>query len=163
MLNIIKVFILKNIFVVSKKPVLFLDLLDANCLYNEKMLLDPSKLNFKFKYSYLYSFFAIFCIFVLIFVTLFVHKFLKQLDFHVLLIMVVIITCLMILCFDMFKIWARRNISLMLIKKAWENHFPFFPYEKYSKKVEEIYNKALKDEVQRRDMQKYIMSEISKI
>ena len=39
--------ILQNIFVVSKQPVLFRDLLEANCLFNEGMLIDPAKLNFK--------------------------------------------------------------------------------------------------------------------
>lgn len=162
MFSKIKTFILKNVFLVSKKPVLFLDLLEANSLYNENMLIDPSKLNFRFKYTSLYGLFALFTIFVLLFVTLLMHKFFTTLNFHLLIIIVVISTIGMVFCFDVFKIWARKNISLVLIKKAWENHFPFFPYEKYSKKIEEIYNNALKEEIQRRDMQKYVMSKISK-
>lgn len=157
-----KSFILKKVFLISKKPVLFLDLLEANSLYNENMLIDPSKLNFRFKYSSLYSLFAIFTILLLLIVTLFMHRFFTKLDFHVLIVLIVVSTIFVIFCFDVFKIWARKNISLALIKKAWENHFPFFPYEKYSKKVEEIYNTALKEEVQRRDMQQYVMSKISK-
>ncbi len=48
--NALKNLILKNIFVISKQPVLFRDLLEANCLFNEGMLIDPAKLNFKFRY-----------------------------------------------------------------------------------------------------------------
>ena len=49
--NALKNLILKNIFVISKQPVLFRDLLEANCLFNEGMLIDPAKLNFKFRYA----------------------------------------------------------------------------------------------------------------
>ena len=38
-------------------------------------------------------------------------------------------------------------MSKKLILKAWQNHFPCFSYEKYSKIVEENYKQALEEEV----------------
>ncbi|EKR7992625.1 hypothetical protein P9H63_000812, partial [Campylobacter fetus] len=49
MLEKLRKFIFKKLFIVSKQPVLFKDLLEANCLFNEGMLVDPSKLNFRFR------------------------------------------------------------------------------------------------------------------
>ena len=42
--------IIKNVFFVSKQPVLFRDLLEANALFNEGMLVDGAKLNFRFNH-----------------------------------------------------------------------------------------------------------------
>ena len=44
-----KEFSLRFLFKVSDQPVLIKDLLEANALFNEGMLVDPSKLNFNFK------------------------------------------------------------------------------------------------------------------
>ena len=44
-------------------------------------------------------------------------------------------TALVFIGFDFFKVWARKSISHELIKKAWDIHFPYFPYEKYSQKI----------------------------
>ena len=60
----------------------------------------------------------------------------------------------------MVKVWARREISLDLIKKAWSVHFPYFGYEKYSSKVEEIYNTALKNDVSKKDLEQYIYEKL---
>ena len=58
MIEKIKQFMFKNLFVVSKQPVLFRDLLEANCLYNEGMLVDPSKLNFRYRHRRFYAIYA---------------------------------------------------------------------------------------------------------
>ena len=65
--NAFKNLILENIFVISKQPVLFRDLLEANCLFNEGMLVDPAKLNFKFRYARTYLVYGLLC-FVMFFV-----------------------------------------------------------------------------------------------
>ncbi|HEG8257953.1 TPA: hypothetical protein SF031_001225, partial [Campylobacter jejuni] len=44
-----KEFSLRFLFKVSEQPVLIRDLLEANALFNDGMLVDPSKLNFNFK------------------------------------------------------------------------------------------------------------------
>ena len=51
-------------------------------------------------------------------------------------------------------------MSKELIKKAWGVHFPYFSYEKYSTKVEMIYNEAVKNEIPRKDLEKYVLERL---
>jgi len=60
----------------------------------------------------------------------------------------------------MFKIWARREKSGELIRRAWSVHFPYFSYEKYSTKVEMIYNEAVKNEIPRKDLEQYVLERL---
>lgn len=48
------------LFKISDQPVLLRDLLEANALFNDGMLVDPSKLNFNFKILNSYIYFGIF-------------------------------------------------------------------------------------------------------
>lgn len=57
----------------------------------------------------------------------------------------------------------RKTITLKLIKKAWIVHFPFFSYDKYNKKVEEIYNEAIKQEIQKKNLQQYIINKLAEV
>jgi hypothetical protein len=41
-------------------------------------------------------------------------------------------------------------------------HFPFFTYEEYSKKIDEIFESAMKEEISKRDLEKYILENLSK-
>lgn len=156
----LKKIILENIFVVSKKPVLFRDLLEANCLFNEGMLIDPAKLNFKFRYFKTYLVYGIICILIVGTLLTLTHNLFTRLDFHLSIISSIISTALVFIGFDMFKIWARKAISKELIKKAWAIHFPYFPYEKYSTRVEMIYNEATKNEIPRKDLEKYVLERL---
>lgn len=50
------------LFKISDQPVLLRDLLEANALFNDGMLVDPSKLNFNFKIlKFLYIFWNFLC------------------------------------------------------------------------------------------------------
>ena len=152
--------IIKNIFFVSKQPVLFRDLLEANALFNEGMLVDGAKLNFRFNHVKLYQIYALICFVVLFPLLIITHHFLANTDAHISIIATTIVTSAVFIGFDMFKVWARRERSLDLIKKAWSVHFPYFGYEKYSSKVEEIYNTALKNDVSKKDLEQYIYEKL---
>ena len=152
--------IIKNIFFVSKQPVLFRDLLEANALFNEGMLVDGAKLNFRFNHVKLYQIYALICFVVLFPLLIITHHFLANTDAHISIIATTIVTSAVFIGFDMFKVWARREISFELIKKAWSVHFPYFGYEKYSSKVEEIYNTALKNDVSKKDLEQYIYEKL---
>ncbi|WP_103630456.1 hypothetical protein [Campylobacter concisus] len=152
--------IIKNIFFVSKQPVLFRDLLEANALFNEGMLVDGAKLNFRFNHVKLYQIYALICFVVLFPLLIITHHFLANTDAHISIIATTIVTSAVFIGFDMFKVWARREISLELIKKAWSVHFPYFGYEKYSSKVEEIYNTALKNDISKKDLEQYIYEKL---
>lgn len=156
----LKNYILDKIFVISVQPVLFGDLLEANALFNEGMHIDPAKLNFKFNYFYLYLFYAIICLVCLIVGFVVLHSAFVALDAHISIVSTAIITAAIFVGFDVFKIWARKAISAKQIKKAWELHFAYFEYEKYNKIVESIYSDAMKDEISRKDLEKFVLERL---
>ena len=162
MIEKIKQFMFKNLFVVSKQPVLFRDLLEANCLYNEGMLVDPSKLNFRYRHRRFYVIYALLCFIVLTLFVWILHILFSKFeaDLHVSVIITVFLTACVFIGFDYFRVWTRRLISLELIRAAWRVHFPYFPYEKYSQKIEIIYNEAIKLEIPRKDLEKYVLDRL---
>lgn len=156
----LKKIILKNMFVVSKQPVLFRDLLEANCLFNEGMLIDGAKLNFRFRHSKIYQIYAAICLVILLPLLMITHHFLAKSDAHVSILVTAFVTSMVFIGFDMFKIWARKEMSSELIKRAWSVHFPYFAYEKYSTRVEEIYNEALKNDISKKDLEQYVLEKL---
>lgn len=152
-----KQFLLKTLFFTSKQPVLFRDLLEANTLFNEGMHIDGSKLNFKFNYPRIYLAYALFCLFWFLLAMLAFHTLLAKADSHISIIITAVLTALGCMGFDLFKLYLRRQKALELIKKAWEVHFPYFAYDKYNEKVELIYGEALKKEVAKKDLEKFVL------
>ena len=152
--------IIKNVFFVSKQPVLFRDLLEANALFNEGMLIDGAKLNFRFNHIKLYQIYALICFVILFPLLIITHHFLAKTDAHISIIATAVVTSAVFIGFDMFKVWARREISHDLIRKAWSVHFPYFSYEKYSSKVEENYNTAIKNDISKKDLEQYIYEKL---
>ncbi len=153
-------FSLNFLFKISDQPVLLRDLLEANALFNEAMLVDPAKLNYKFKTLNSYVYYGILCSIVLLPLLVLTHYFFTLLDFHISIISAVLVTACVFVGFDLFKIYTRKIISKMLIKRAWDNHFPCFAYEKYSKIAEEIYKQALKDEIPKSSLEQYVLEKI---
>ena len=151
-----------GMFDVSDEPVLFKDLLMANSRFNSGRLVDPSKLNFQFKYLKSYIVFGVICLLVFTPLTALSHKIFESIDIHISMFVVMVTTATVFIVFDLFKAYARKKLTKKLIKKAWENHFPYFPYEKYSKKVDEIYESAKKKDLPKRDLEQYILDSLVK-
>lgn len=160
MLEKLRKLVFKNLFIVSKQPVLFKDLLEANCLFNEGMLVDPAKLNFRFRYGRLYIAYGIICFAMLAIAIIILHNLFEKIDFHYSIIGTMVMTSIVFIGFDYFKVRARKSISKELIKKAWKMHFPYFPYDKYSQKIEIIYNEAMKNEISRKELEKYVLDKL---
>ncbi len=154
--------IIDYIYVVSKQPVLYRDLLHANCLYNEGMHVDAGKLNFKRIIWRAYVAYGLMCFIVLTPLTFLTHTVFTKIDFHLSLISSVVVTACICMGFGVFNAWVRRAMTKRLIQKAWLVHFPYFPYEKYNQKVEIIYQKSIKEEVPRRDLEQYILNQLLK-
>lgn len=152
--------IISSVFYVSKKPVLFKDLLKANSYYNEGLLVDPSLLNFRFLYGKSYVIFIALCFCVLIPFLILTHGIFEKIDFHFSILSAIFVTSSIFIGFDIFKAWARKKLTHRLIKEAWEIHFPYFPYEKYSTKVEIIYSEAIKQDIPKRELEKYVLDKI---
>lgn len=160
MLDKIQNFIIKKVFVVSRQPVLLKDLLEANLLFNEGMHIDPAKLNFKFNYKNLYLIYSLFCFVIFWIIMIISHELFEKADFHFSVLATATMTSVVFIGFDFFRIWARKKISFIRIKEAWEIHFPYFPYEKYSKPVEKIYEEALKSEIHKKDLENFVLEKI---
>ncbi|ELP9120309.1 hypothetical protein QTU61_000855 [Campylobacter lari] len=156
----IQEFILNFIFKVSNQPVNLKDLLEANALLNEGMMVDPAKLNFKFKVFNSYLIYAFFCALIIIPLILITHYFLTIIDFHISILSAVFVTACVFIGYDIFKIYTRKVISKRLLKKAWALHFPYFAYEKYSKIAENIYNQAIKEEIPKNQLEQYVLEKI---
>ncbi|EAI0060786.1 hypothetical protein E0R90_03635, partial [Campylobacter coli] len=99
------------LFKISDQPVLLRDLLEANALFNDGMLVDPSKLNFNFKILNSYIYFGIFCALVLLPLLLITHYLFTRLDFHISIISAVAVTACVFISYDIFKVYARKMIS----------------------------------------------------
>ncbi len=154
--------IIDYVYVVSKQPVLYKDLLLANCLYNEGMNVDSGKLNFRMRLNRAYIAYGLLCFCVLTPLTLLTHAILTKLDFHLSIIGSIVATSCVCMGFGVFKQWIRKELTLRLIKQAWLVHFPYFPYEKYSQKIEIIYQKSVKEEILKKDLEKYVLDNILK-
>ena len=156
----IKEKIIDYVYILSNQPVIFKDLLSANSHYNEKMYVDPGKLGFRRNLIRAYIAYFTLSAFIIIPLIGVTHYFLKHMNFHFSVLGAVFVTSAVFVGFDFFKSWIRDAITLKLIKKAWLVHFPFFAYEKYSKKVEKIYNESQKSEVSKKDLQLYVMDKL---
>lgn len=156
----IQEFVLKFIFKISNQPVNLRDLLEANALLNEGMMIDPAKLNFKFRVFNSYLIYALFCVFILVPLLIITHYFLTIIDFHISILSAVFVTACVFIGYDLFKIYTRKIMSKKLLKKAWMLHFPYFAYEKYSKIAEEIYNQAIKEEIPKNQLEQYVLEKI---
>lgn len=55
----------------------------------------------------------------------------------------------------------RDIMTKELIKKSWKLHFPFFSYEDYSIKIDVIFDNSIKDEISKRDLEKYILDKLT--
>ena len=154
--------ILEYVYIISKQPMLLRDLLIANRQCKEGMHVDPAKLGFRLRLSRAYFVYMIMVLIVLVPVSLITHKSIAKADSHLSIIGAVIITAVIFIGFNFFRAWMRDSVTKELIKRSWKLHFPFFSYEEYSDKIEEIFEKSLKDEISKRDLEKYILDNISK-
>jgi hypothetical protein len=138
------------------------DLLIANRQYKEGMHVDPAKLGFRLKLTRAYLVYMLMVLIVLIPVSIITHNALADADSHLSIIGAVVITAIIFIGFNFFRAWMRDAITIELIKKSWKLHFPFFSYEEYSEEIEKIFERSLKDEISKRDLEKYILDNISK-
>ncbi len=154
--------ILEFCFTTSKQPVLLKDLLVANVQHNEKMHVDAARLGFRLNIGNTYLVYILFVSLVLFPLIAFTHKLFMDLDFHVSILASVIFTAIIFIWFNFFKAWIKDKMAGKVIRAAWKIHFPFFSYSEYRYKVEEIFHKAMKAEVQKKDLERFVMDNLIK-
>lgn len=152
--------LLDYLYILSKQPILLRDLLDANRQFNEGMHVDPAKLGFRLRLSRAYSVYIALVLGILVPLSAIMHKPLAKIDSHVSILGAMIITALIFIGFNFFRAKMRDVITLRQIKKSWQLRFPYFPYEEYRYKIEEIYEEAIKDEISKKDLERYILDNL---
>lgn len=155
--------VLNYIFTRSKQPVLLKDLLVATKQFNQGMEVDAGRLGFRLKLSRAYFVYIILVLLVLIPISLLTHTALAKIDSHISIVGGMVITALIFMGFNFFRDKVIEMMTKEVITKAWSLHFPFFAFEEYSDKFVKIFDQAIKEEVSKRDLQKYILEKISSI
>ncbi|WP_072679617.1 hypothetical protein [Arcobacter sp. LA11] len=152
--------ILDYVYTLSKQPLLLKDLLDANRQYNEGMHVDPSRLGFRLKLGRAYQVYVLIVLAIVIPISAITHTPLAKINSHISILGAMLITAAIFIGFNFFRARLRDEITLRQIKKSWRLRFPYFSYEDYRYKVEEIYQKAMKEEVSKKDLEKYILDNL---
>jgi len=152
--------ILNFCFSVSKQPVLLKDLLVANVQHNEKMHVDAAKLGFRLHIGKAYLVYILLVSIIAIPLALVTHTLFAKIDMHASIVASVIFTAIIFIWFNFFRIWIKDKMASKVIRKAWSIHFPYFAYDEYRYKIEEIFHKAMKEEVQKKDLEKYILDKL---
>ena len=153
--------ILEYVYIISKQPILLKDLLVANRQHNEGMHVDPAKLGFRIRLTRAYTLYVAIVLGILVPISLLTHKPLAKIDPHISIVGAMIITAAIFIGFNFFRDKLRDVVTKELIKRSWKLHFPFFSYEEYSKKIDEIFESSIKDEVTKRDLEKYILDKLT--
>ena len=154
--------ILEYVYTISKQPILLKDLLVANRQHSDGMHVDPAKLGFRIRLVRAYIVYLGLVLAVVVPISLLTHKPLAKIDAHISIIGAMIITAAIFIGFNFFRDRMRDSITKELIKRSWKLHFPYFSYEEYSEKIEEIFEKSIKEEISKRDLEKYIKDNLSK-
>ncbi len=153
-------FIVNYVFKVSQQPVLLHELLQANKLFNEGMHLDGKKLGFRLNMGRAYLVFVLLIHVLIIPLALILHTFFIHMDCHASIIFAIFFTGIVFASFGIFKEWLSDQIALNKITTAWKLHFPHFPYKDYQDKVCKIYAQALVEDIQKKDLQRYILDRL---
>lgn len=154
--------LLEYVYTISKQPILLKDLLVANRQHNDGMHVDPAKLGFRIRLIRAYIVYIGIVLAIIVPISLLTHKPLAKIDPHISILGAMVITAVIFIGFNFFRDKMRDTMTKELIIRSWKLHFPFFSYEEYSSKIDEIFEKAMKDEISKRDLEKYILENLSK-
>jgi len=153
--------IISYIYNVSKQPVKFATLLEANQLFNEGMKLDGTILGFRLRLGRAYVVFLILAHIMIIPIALVLHELFSILDCHASILLAVFFTALLFGIFSFFKEWTRDGVAQFRIKQAWSLQFPYFPYNEYNKEINTIFESAQREDISRKDLEAYILDKLS--
>lgn len=155
--------VLDYIYTTSKQPILLKDMLVASVQFSNGMEVDSSRLGFRLRLTRAYIVYIALVLAVVIPISLLTHKPLAKIDSHISIVGGMIITALIFMGFNYFMDLLKNSMTKETIKKAWSLHFPFFAYEEYSKHVNQFFENAMKEEVSKRDLQKYILDRLAQL
>ncbi len=152
--------VLKYVFHISKQPVLLKDLLVANNQFNERLQVDNIKLGYRLKIGRAYLVYICLVSILAVPLAFISHKIFANIDSHASIIAAVFFTAVIFIWFNFFRIYLKDKMAEKRIRGSWKNHFIYFSYDEYRYKIEEIFHKAMKAEIQKKDLQKYILDNL---
>ncbi|MRI83921.1 MAG: hypothetical protein C6I00_05815 [Nitratiruptor sp.] len=151
--------IIDYLFELPRYPMRFRELMEANRIYVDH--LDIRQIpGIKFCRIKLYLLYFIIWNLILIPLSLLFHSFLARLDCHVAIVLAILFTLLFFGTYKIFEERLKERAARRLIKEAWNNYLPHFPYEKYQERVAQIYKEALDREIPRRKIEQFVIDSI---
>ncbi len=153
--------VLNFVYNTSKQPILLKDMLVASAQFNNGMEVDSSRLGFRLRLTRAYMVYIALVLMIVVPISLLTHKPLAKIDSHISIVGGMIITALIFMGFNYFMDLLKQSMTKVAIKKAWSLHFPFFAYEEYNLKVNSFFESAMREEVSKRDLQKYILDRLA--
>ena len=157
----LKEIIINYIYIISKQPVKLSELLQANALFREGMILDGTKLGFRLRTTPAYMVFIIMIQFIVIPLAFLAHNLFEILDCHASILVAIMFTAFLFGIFNNLKDWSRDAVTKTRIKQMWVLHFPHFPYEEFNKEIASIYDKAKDHDIKQEDLERYILDNLS--
>ena len=154
---------LDYVYTTSKQPILLKDMLVASVQFSNGMEVDSSRLGFRLRLTRAYIVYIALVLAVVIPISLLTHKPLANIDSHISIVGGMIITAAIFMGFNYFMDLLKNTMTKETIKKAWSLHFPFFAYEEYSKDINQFFENAMKEEISKRDLQKYILDRLAQL
>ena len=155
--------VLNYVYNTSKQPILLKDMLIASVQFSNGMEVDSSRLGFRLNLTRAYIVYIALVLAILVPISLLTHKPLAKIDPHISIIGAMIITALIFMGFNYFMDLLKNSMTKSTIKKAWSLHFPYFSYEEYNQNVNKFFENAMREEVSKRDLQKYILDRLTNI
>ncbi len=147
------------VFEKPKYPMRFRELMEANRIVTDNLDIKmiPGLKFCRFKLYLVY--FVIWNIIVIPLALVF-HRWLAKIDCHVSVILAILFTLLFFGTYKIFEERIKERAALQLIKEAWKNYLPHFPYEKYAYKVAQIYKEALDKDIPKSKIERYVIDHL---
>jgi hypothetical protein len=158
----LKQIIISYIYIISNQPVKLQELLSANQLHIEGIHLDGDKLGFRLKLGRAYLVFLLIVNIILLPISLGGHVVFQMADCHLSIFIAIFATGIIFASFGIFRDWLTEEVALTRIRKMWSLHFPLFNYDEYCHEINEIYIKAVDENIQKQDLERYILENLSK-
>jgi len=153
--------LLPFLFMQPTHPMRFNELMKANKLLVDNMLIEGSIPGVKLRLGRVYLFMIFVWNIILIPLAMIFHEILAKIDCHIAIMMAVFFTLLFFGILSIFKQWAMERMAEKMIKKAWSIHFPYCEYETFYEKVAKFYGDALEKGVTGANIEMYIMNALS--
>jgi hypothetical protein len=154
--------VLLNVFISSRHPLRFEELLKANQYHDDGLLINPKQYGFRLRLGRAYMLYLTLLNVIVLPILGIFHVWLVHADCHLSILLVMIATWVFFALFTIFKEWLYELMTLKRITDAWSLHLPLFDYSKHHIEVADIYTSAMKQNIGKHDLQMFVLDELSK-